>query len=137
MGTNNLNRMGAVNGLKVSFLIKQADVHRLIPWDIPAEDVQVFDPVQEWLTCVIAGLRTDERDLRNAEFINLLVSVNDQPVFWSATEHLFARVKVDPGKRAQREEHLRSILEKTGVVYDAKQSGKNVPSPIQASNRKH
>lgn len=128
-----------MNGLRVSFLIEQGGIHRLIPWDVPAEDVLVFDPMQEWLTCIISGLRTDERDLRDAKFINLLVSINDQPVFWSATEHLFARTKIDPDKRAQREEHLRSILDKEGRKYDhSKQpSGKNFPPTIPTSNRKH
>lgn len=124
------------NGLKVSFLTKQGDLHRMIPWEVPMTDIQVFDPYQEWLTCVISGLRTEGRDLREAEYINTLIAVNEQPVFWSAAEHLFARIGVTDDKRRKREKHLQDILTKAGLEYDKAQTGENISSTVPASNRR-
>lgn len=122
-------------GLKVSFLIKQGDIYRIIPWEVPMTDVQVFDPYQEWLTCVISGLRSGDRDLRDTEYINSMISVNEQPVFWGAAKHLFARIDINEDKRLKREKHLLDILTKIGLVYDGQQS-EDISSAVSPSNRR-
>lgn len=131
-------------GLKISFLIKHdvmgqgtEGIHRMIPWEVPMADVQIFDPYQEWLTCVIEGLRTEERDLREAEYINTMIAVNEQPVFWSTAKHLFARVELGEDKRLKREKHLVDILIKTGQVYDQQQAGTDISSTLPPSERRH
>jgi len=131
------------NGLKVSFLIKHdvlgqgaEGIYRMIPWEVPMSDVQVFDPYQEWLTCIISGLRSEGRDLRTAEHINTLIAVNDQPVFWSAAEHLFARMTISEDKRLKREKHLKKLLTEAGLVYDTQQSSEDVSSSVQTSDRR-